>query len=145
MIRPAVFADLEALMPIVEAMHIVEKLGWDEPAVRRDLGRLLRDDRLGQVLVAEMDGGIRGYLILAYGFSIEYRGRDAFVDELFVADGWRGRRIGTALLDQAKEVCRCQGIQALHLEVDRDNTRARALYERMGFGAHPRDLMTLWM
>jgi ribosomal protein S18 acetylase RimI-like enzyme len=39
------------------------------------------------------------------------------------------------VLEQVKAEARVLGIAALHLEVARDNARARQLYEKWGFGA----------
>jgi diamine N-acetyltransferase len=83
-----------------------------------------------------------GYLVAVWGYSLEWHGRDAFVDELFVEPGRRGRGIGSRALELAQEECRRAGIRALHLEVERPNTRAQELYRRMGFRDHDRYLMT---
>ncbi len=56
--------------------------------------------------------------------------REGWLDHLYVDPGWQGRGIGGQLLDWAKAV-RPGG---LTLSVFEQNTRARALYERAGFG-----------
>jgi diamine N-acetyltransferase len=76
------------------------------------------------------------------GYSIEFGGRDAFLDELFVSADSRGRGLGTRALEVAAEACREAGIVALHLEVDHANTAAQRLYRRHGFVDHDRYLMT---
>ena len=79
-----------------------------------------------------------GYLALCYGYSIEFGGRDAFVDELFVLEDRRSLGIGGRLLDHARDAATAAGIVALHLEVDRENGGARRIYERRGFAARSR-------
>jgi GNAT superfamily N-acetyltransferase len=83
--------------------------------------------------------------VLACGFSLEYRGRDAFVDELYVRPDRRDRGIGSRILDAMEAECRRRGIVALHLEVDHDNPDGRRLYLRRGFADHARHLMTKWL
>ena len=63
-----------------------------------------------------------------YGFV------DATVPELGmgVVREWRGRGVGTLLLAALVEVAREQGVEALSLSVEADNS-ARRLYERFGF------------
>ena len=39
-----------------------------------------------------------GYLVLTLGYSLEYGGRDAFIDEVYIRSSYRGRGIGTAAL-----------------------------------------------
>lgn len=50
-----------------------------------------------------------------------------------------------AALQRVEEVCRMEGIRALHLEVDRGNTRAQELYRRVGYRDHDRYLLTKWL
>jgi len=104
--------------------------------------QLISDERAGRMLVVESAGRIAGYLALTFGFSLEFGGRDAFVDELFVEPGSRGSGLGAEALLAAETACRQAGVAALHLEVDHVNEKARALYARSGYVAHARHLMT---
>ena len=122
-----------------------EHLAWDEPKSRRALGELLADGRLGRVWVIARDGGDVGYMVVAFGFSLEFGGRDAFLDELYVREGQRGGGIGRRAIETALEACREDGIHALHLEVERKNEAAQGFYRRLGFREHDRFLMTRWI
>jgi ribosomal protein S18 acetylase RimI-like enzyme len=55
------------------------------------------------------------------------------MDGICVADGARGRGVGTALLAAICEEGRDRGYCAVRLDVIDSNPRARALYERQGF------------
>ncbi len=60
--------------------------------------------------------------------------RDAlFIQNLGVAAGMRGRGIGTGLLEDQIRKARSQKLRRCILDVAADNTRARKLYERLGF------------
>lgn len=144
-VRPATPADLAALLPMVRDLQVHERLPEPGQEVESALRALLADERLGCVLVAEMDGRAVGYTVLGFGFSLEFHGRDAFVDELYVTDAARGQGLGTLLLDAAEMACRARGIKALHLEAGHGNPRAAGLYGRRGFKAHERHLMTKWL
>ena len=141
-LRLAVPADLEILLPMVREFWVIEKLHFVEPEVRRALAGLLASPQYGLVILAESAGAPIGYLALTLGYSLEFLGRDAFVDEIYLRDAYRGKGIGDRAIDLAIEKCRELGVRALHLEVDHVNPRARALYERVGFTAHERALMT---
>jgi putative acetyltransferase len=52
---------------------------------------------------------------------------------MFVADAWRGRGIGTALLNEALRWARWVGVEKLELTVYPRNAAAIALYRRFGF------------
>ena len=97
------------------------------------------------IWMIEMEGACVGYLALTIGFSIEAGGRDAFVDELLVEEGWRGRGIGTRAIEFALQECARLGVCRLNLEVERGNPDARRLYLRAGFVDHERHLMSRWV
>lgn len=57
-----------------------------------------------------------------------------------VAEAFRGRRIGYALMDFASEYCRGRGYGGILLDTAVENTAARRLYESRGYeriGTHP--------
>ena len=135
-------ADLETLLPMVREFWVIERLRFVEPEVRRALAGLLASPQHGAVIVAELQGAPIGYLVLTLGYSLEFLGRDAFIDEIYLRDEHRGKGLGDRAIALAVEKCRELGVRALHLEVDHVNPRARALYERLGFVAHERALMT---
>lgn len=137
--------DADALLALMRDFYVCEHLPYDAERLRRLLAELFARPALGQVWVMVAEGEAVGYFVLGFGFSLEFGGRDAFLDELFVAEAWRGRGLGTEALARAEAACRAAGIAALHLEVDHTNHGARALYERRGFRAHPRALMTRWI
>jgi len=141
-VRIAEPGDLERLLPLVRELWTHELMQWHETATPAALARLLRDGSLGRVWIAEESGAPIGYLVLCFGYSLEYLGRDAFVDELYVEPALRGSGLGAQLLAAADTACSALGIAALHLEVDHENPRARELYARAGFRDHARHLMT---
>lgn len=96
--------------------------GWPRPG---DLGviALNEQQRVGAAwvrLLPESDPG--------YGFV------DAATPELSmgVLRAWRGRGIGSRLLDALITAARAQGLSSLSLSVEPDN-HARRVYERVGF------------
>jgi diamine N-acetyltransferase len=113
-----------------------------EAEARSALMQLVGDKRLGRVWVAPSDSRIVGYLAVTLGFSLEYRGRDAFIDELYIGSDSRGRGLGTEAIAIAEAFCRQRGANALHLEVEDHRTQALELYRRSGFEHHDRRLMT---
>jgi L-amino acid N-acyltransferase YncA len=106
------------------------------------LDRLVRERERGQVWVAERQGRIAGYAVLTLGYSLEYRGVDAFVDEIYLTNEARGSGLGSQALSLIEAECIQRGVRALHLEVERDKTAARELYRKRGFRDHQRFLMT---
>lgn len=144
-IRQADPRDLDDIARLAVQLYEQDEIPLDPARYRTALGELLGGPTLGCVWVGEIDGRTAGYLVLCFGYSLEFGGRDAFIDELVVDAPSRGRGLGTALLAQALAACPALGVNALHLEVDYVNERAKALYRRLGFADHARHLMTRWL
>ena len=104
---------------------------------------LLGDESLGRVWLIRQGDDIAGYVVLTLGYSLEYGGRDAFVDDLFLRAPYRGQGLGKLALARVRATCLELGVRALHLEVAHDNPRAASLYRRTGFKDHNSDLLTL--
>jgi ribosomal protein S18 acetylase RimI-like enzyme len=134
-------ADLEPILPLVQAYHEFEGIGSSAAERESAVGRLLADTGLGAIWTIRADGVLCGYIALCRGFSIEFDGFDAFVDEFFLLPGFRGRGIGKLVLEEIKSLARRLDINALHLEVARDNERARRLYRAAGFEAREKYLL----
>jgi len=143
--RVAEPSDADALVEMMRDFNAHERIAFDEPEVRAALAQLFADDSYGLACLSLLDEEIAGYVVIAFGFSIEFRGRDAFVDELFVKDEFRGRGLGAAAIRFAEGLCRARGVRALHLEVERQNTAAQSVYRRAGFVDHDRYLLTKWL
>ena len=65
--------------------------------------------------------------------GIEFAGMEATIDESYIKPEHRRKGLGTEVLECIKVKVREDGINALHLEVARTNTKARNLYSRAGF------------
>jgi ribosomal protein S18 acetylase RimI-like enzyme len=141
-LRPATPADLERLRDLMAANYAESGYPFDPAAARDCFAAMLRDPALGRVWLVEAGGEVAGYAVLAFGYSLEYRGRDAFVDDLYVAPAQRGRGLGRAALEAVEAAARELGVRALHLEVERGNSAAQALYRRRGFRDNDRRLLT---
>jgi ribosomal protein S18 acetylase RimI-like enzyme len=143
--RPATPSDLETVLGLHRAFFEEDGYPFQEAESRANLARLVADPGLGRLIVMDDGGVVVGYLVLGFGFSLEFRGRDAFVDEVFVAPSHRSRGLGTRAIAAAEEACREAGVRALHLEVERSKERTQGLYRRLGFADHDRYLMTKWL
>lgn len=136
--RRATPADLPSLLAMQREFYAHERYPFDESVAAAAMGALLEDASLGRMMIADE----AGYFVVTFGYSLEFGGRDAFVDELFVLPAARGRGLGTQALALAEEVCREAGVRALHLEVEFENPGAKRLYARTGYYEHTRHLMT---
>jgi diamine N-acetyltransferase len=141
-LRPATLDDVAALIDLMRAFYTEDGHAFREEAARRALVGLLQEPGHGRVFVIETGGGIAGYAAVTFGYSLEFHGRDAFLDELYVRPERRGAGLGRAAIERAAEICRAEGIGAIHLEVGPGNDAAHRLYEAAGFADRAHHLMT---
>lgn len=130
-LRPAHPDELDQLVAYSRAMNEEDGHPIDSRAEAAMVVLLSRPE-LGQALMIEHDGTIVGSIILCFGFSIEFGGVDAIIDEFYVEPAYRGRGIGRAALDALEGWAEESSIVALHLEVMADNPAYR-LYGRHGY------------
>jgi GNAT superfamily N-acetyltransferase len=144
-LRTAGVDDLDLVLDLMQGLYACDHIPFDPARARRALLELLADSSLGQVCLVEAGGEAIGYAVLTLGYSLEFAGRYALLDEVFIREAWRGKGAGRQILAVLENLCRALGLQALRLEVERTNRGARNLYTKMGFETHDRDLMTLWI
>ena len=125
--------------------YIFERLPFDDNRQRRLLAVLIEDPTLGRLIVFEQASELLGYMVLGFGFSLEFHGRDCLLDEFYVVPEHRSKGIGRAAVEFAIAICREMGIHAVHLEADYVNVRGHEFYRKLGFKDHERHLMTLWI
>ncbi|HYW05698.1 MAG TPA: GNAT family N-acetyltransferase [Longimicrobium sp.] len=142
---PASSGDEERILPMIAEFYECEGIDFHEDRARRALATLLADASLGRVWWIEEGGAPAGYMVMTIGFSLEFAGRFALIDELYLRPAHRGSGAGTRAVETAAAACRAMGVAAIRLEVSHDNPSARRLYDRLGFRAHERDLMTRWL
>lgn len=104
--------------------------------IRRDLKRALANPPPNEALfIAEDDfGKAVGFLRLQETRDFFSGNANCHISDLVVAHGHDGKGIGRALLDHAQVYAKHHRCALITLAVFDGNSRARALYERAGFG-----------
>lgn len=138
----AALEDRETILELMREYYAFDNLTLDEEAAREALEQILTDESFGRIWLIKLDDKIAGYAVLTLGFSLEFHGRDAFIDEIYLREEFRGQGAGGRALKFLEDECRKLSVRALHLEVERENTGAQAFYRKKGFADHDRFLMT---
>ncbi|MBX3735177.1 MAG: GNAT family N-acetyltransferase [Candidatus Didemnitutus sp.] len=108
----------EAYQPVVE-----RQFGpWDEAFQRRLFAERWKPEFSRLILVDDQPVGL---------LAVRERAEEHWIDEIQLAAPWRGRGLGTLLIKAEIEHARTLG-KAVSLQVLRENTRARNLYQRLG-------------
>lgn len=142
-LRAATSSDCALLVDLMSEFYAESGYPLNRRRAEVAFSELLADPVLGQVWLIQAEPGPVGYVVLTLGYSMEYGGRDAFVDDLFIRVPFRGRGLGKLALTEVRDACAKRGVRALHLEVGRDNTAAQSLYRQTGFVDTDRQLLTL--
>ncbi|MGQ9549155.1 MAG: GNAT family N-acetyltransferase [Roseiflexus sp.] len=137
-VRPLMPEDLDALLPLVEALHLGDGDPFDPERTVDALRLVLSHPEYGVVHVAVIGGTIVGYVVGSLGLSIEAGGRFLLIDELYVAPAWRGRGLARALLASLLPYAQSHHCRVVELEVGWENDHAQRWYERLGFERHRR-------
>ena len=128
---------LEKLLAMVEAFHAEEGLETSPEHRHAGIEPLLEGIPYGAIYIIGPTRAPIGYIVVTFGWSVEFGGMDGFVDELYIRPPVRGRGLASEVLIELPKTLAQAGIKALHLEVDRNNEQAQRLYQRTRF--HPRD------
>lgn len=89
-----------------------------------------------EIYVAKLQNEIVGYIIFNIkekeNPSMRYR-KQLNIDAICVDKKYRGKGIGTKILESIKEIAKSKGCTDLYLTVNQENENAIKMYEKFGF------------
>jgi GNAT superfamily N-acetyltransferase len=137
-IRPARDGDVAAVVAAVERLLV--ELGGRRPppaALEAEVEAVLEDPGVGALIVAEAGGEIVGVLSASWQRALHVPGRYATIQDLWVDEAWRSRRVGAGLVDALADLCREQGVTRIEVGLPRESFAAigatEAFYRVNGF------------
>ena len=127
--------DLPVVVNLITQLADVATGGKDFDVVRfRDLFRKMSaQPDVYANFVYEVDGKVAGFLSMVFYMTFFHRVGTAQVNELVVADGYRGQGIGQALMKAAEDEARKRGMDELEVGTEKENVKAQAFYRKYGF------------
>jgi diamine N-acetyltransferase len=126
-------SDLDILLKLVGEFHAGENLAFNNAIDRQVLTELLEDELFGKLWLIYDKDIVIGYIIITFVFSIEFRGKIACIDEIYINKNYRDRGISTKTLQFAEKTCYELGIKLIYLEVGHNNDRAQQFYRQAGY------------
>jgi GNAT superfamily N-acetyltransferase len=141
-LRAATLADLPLLASLERANYESAGLPYKEGPAQQALQRLVTTARLGRVWWVDWEGAPIGYVVLTFSFSVQFHGQYAVLDEVYLVPEHQGKGHFKHLLALVEAHCWRWGVRTLRLEVETRNARAQRAYQKVGFVAHERALMT---
>lgn len=132
---------LDKLVALVAAFHDEASIHSTDETRRAGVAPLLDGVPHGCAYLIGPPKAPIGYVVICFGWSVEFAGLDAMIDELYIRPGVRGRGIATEALVALPRALSSFGLRAIHLEVDKDNPNAIKLYRRSGFEAREKYML----
>jgi ribosomal protein S18 acetylase RimI-like enzyme len=141
-IRNAKAEDMEFIVSLVSRLTDGFELpSWREPTQLNTVDAevltrvLLTNPPEATILVAEDETGVSlGFIHLNVSTDYYDPEKHGHISDIIVAPHAEGRGAGKALMAAAEEWARGKGFKSLTLNVFANNTRARNLYEKIGYG-----------
>ena len=134
--------DESEVIEMMTSFNKIDGYDFDSEIGKRNLLEFTSNEVLGRLYLIKFDWHNIGYIILTFGFSFEYKGRDAFIDEFYIKQDYRNKGIGKMTMDFIESESKKLDIKAVHLEVEPHNTNANKLYMSKGFESNGRALLT---
>ena len=134
---PATLADIPILVDMMSGVYAYEGKKPDAAGWTTAVAELIQTSSLGKLWMIHWQGQPIGYVAVTFGFTLEFYGRTATIDELFVASQYRSHGIGGQAIEFVEAYVRSIGTRSLMLEVDIANTRGQRFYEARGFQYYP--------
>ncbi len=132
-VTPVAEADLDDLLALMRAYCDFYRVAPSDEALRALALALLADpQREGVQLIAREGGGAVGFATLYWSWSTAAAARIGVMNDLYVVPEARGSSVAERLIEACVGRCAAHGAVALEWQTAPDNTRAQAVYARVG-------------
>ena len=125
----------------MQEFYAVDNYSIDIKISKKLFEEFISDENLGRSYLIFVDNEIIGYTIITYVFSFEYKGKIAFIDEMYIKETYRGKGIGSEIIKFIKNECHKLKLKLIYLEVENHNLKAQKLYIANDFEFHNRKIM----
>lgn len=132
-IRKACIDDIEQLAILFDAYRVFCQKSFDLTAARSFLTQRLKNEESIVYLAENELNEALGFVQLYPLFSSTQMKRLWLLNDLFVADNYRGKGCSKPLIDAAKQLCKESNAVGLILETELTNVIGNSLYPKVGF------------
>lgn len=135
--------DIDVVVQMMADFYAIDNYPFDVAVAKGLLTEFVENKTLGKGWLIWNEDKPVGYVILTFVFSFEYKGRIAFLDELFIASEVRGKGFGKQSVDFIAAEAKKHSVKIIYLEVEHHNEAAKSLYLSKNYTLHNRGLMKL--
>ena len=135
-IRKMIESDRTLVLDMMRVFYASDAVATNgsEEIFNKDIDECVSDSPYAEGYIFESNGKTVGYGMLAKSYSTEYGKKCIWIEDIYVKDEYRGCGIGSRFFDYVREKFPSA---LLRLEVEEENTRAKAVYEKNGFDYMP--------
>ena len=141
--KPLIISDIETVVLMMQEFYAIDNYPIDVDVSKTLLTEFISNKNLGKAWLIIFNDEIVGYAVITFIFSFEYKGKIAFLDELYVTEKARRKGIGSQAIEFIKGESHKLSLKLIYLEVESHNKKAQNLYIANGFEMHNRKLMRL--
>jgi GNAT superfamily N-acetyltransferase len=132
-IRPAVLADVDVICEFNRLMaQETEGKTLDPATLQPGVAAIFGDSQKGCYFVAEIEGQLVGQVAITLEWSDWRNGWFWWLQSVYVVPSARRQGIYRKLYDHVVQQARTGGVIGIKLYVDRDNSAAEAVYQKLG-------------
>jgi GNAT superfamily N-acetyltransferase len=138
----AIVDDGEVLLTMMKEFYKIDSYPFDYQRNLTIFENLIAHPEWGRIWIVRLNDEVVAYFVVTFGYSFEYGGRDAIIDELYICEAWRNKGIGFEILNFIEAETKKLRIKTLHLEVEDTNKVGWHLYEKKGFKGRDRKFLS---
>ncbi len=132
--RTATAADIPVLCDLLAELFAQEAEFSPDPSKQASALQVILDNpNVGCLFVAEKGDQVVAMVNILFTVSTALGATVAILEDVVVAEGFRGEKIGSGLLGHVFKVLEEQGIKRISLLTDPDNLKAQSFYQQLGF------------
>lgn len=139
--KPLDLQGIETIVSMMQDFYAIDNYPIDSVMAGKLFQEFIADEKLGKAWLIYAENEIVGYVILTFIFSFEYKGRIAFLDELYLSEKARGKGIGKKTMAFIQAEAHKLKLKVIYLELENHNENAQKLYLASHFTVHHRKLM----
>lgn len=132
---------IETITTMMQDFYSIDNYPINLETSKKLFEEFIANENLGKCWLIFDENEIVGYVILTLIFSFEYRGKIAFLDELYIQESSRGKGIGKETISFIKEEVEKLNVKLIYLEVENHNEIAQKMYLANDFVIHNRKLL----
>lgn len=141
-IRPAGKTDIEIILDFMADYYRIEEVNYEPDNSRITLEDFINNSQSGSLFIIQSSNDVIGYFCIAFSYTLQYYGKDCFLDEIYIKPEFRHKGIGSHVMNFIEDYLKQNNFKAMHLIVYDHNKPAFEYYIKNGFKAHDAKFMT---